>query len=130
MASIKSNILRRMDNAPPGVQLSCVKFIQSVIQVQTPGMISDPRVRTNPIFSGKSRIIDACQRPEHNETSLALVPRDHPVIPPSNLEAEASGLLDRLLDALQVQSGFVVRLPFTVQRMLTIQRCLARNLHA
>lgn len=45
MASIKSNILRRMDPAPAGVQLSCVKFIQSVVQVQTPGMITDPRVR-------------------------------------------------------------------------------------
>jgi symplekin len=30
-----------------------------------------------------------------------LVPRDHPVIPPANLEAEASGLLDRLLGVLQ-----------------------------
>jgi symplekin len=44
------------------------------------------------------------QRPEQNETSLALVPRDHPVIPPSNLEAEASGLLDRLLGVLQENS--------------------------
>lgn len=83
-------------------------------------MISDPRVRRAPSSRCNPQIIDACQRPEHNETSLALVPRDHPVIPPSNLEAEASGLLDRLLDALHVQSGFVFRFRFTVQRMLTI----------
>ena len=38
------------------------------------------------------------QRPESNETSLALVSRDHPLVPPSHLGAEASALLDRLLD--------------------------------
>ncbi|EKG22268.1 Armadillo-like helical protein [Macrophomina phaseolina MS6] len=83
MAQIKSNILRRMDTAPPGVRICCIKFVQRVVQTQTPGLIADPR------------------RPEHNEISLALVPRDHPLIPPANLEAEASGLLDRLLSILQ-----------------------------
>ena len=38
------------------------------------------------------------QRPEQNETSIALVPRNHPLLPLPNLEAEASGLLDRLLN--------------------------------
>ncbi|RMZ02261.1 hypothetical protein D0862_06089 [Hortaea werneckii] len=83
MAAIKSAILRRMDSASAGVRICCVKFVARVVQVQTPGLISDPR------------------RPEQNEISLALVPRDHSVIPPSNLEAEASGLLDRLLGVLQ-----------------------------
>ncbi|KAL0254366.1 hypothetical protein SLS55_009841 [Diplodia seriata] len=83
MAQVKSNILRRMDSAPPGVRICCIKFVQRVVQTQTPGLIADPR------------------RPEHNEISLALVPRDHPLIPPPNLEAEASGLLDRLLSILQ-----------------------------
>ncbi|RMY79167.1 hypothetical protein D0864_09139 [Hortaea werneckii] len=83
LAAIKSAILRRMDSASAGVKICCVKFVARVVQVQTPGLISDPR------------------RPEQNEISLALVPRDHPVIPPSNLEAEASGLLDRLLGVLQ-----------------------------
>ncbi|GAB7357064.1 hypothetical protein MBLNU459_g7881t1 [Dothideomycetes sp. NU459] len=86
MAAIKSAILRRMDSAPPGVRICCVKFVQRVVQVQTPGLIADPR------------------RPDQNETSLALVPRDHPIIPPANLEAEASGLLDRLLGVLQDNS--------------------------
>ncbi|KAF2187032.1 hypothetical protein K469DRAFT_705582 [Zopfia rhizophila CBS 207.26] len=79
MAAIKSNILRRMDLAPPGVRICCVKFVQQVVLVETPGIV-DPR------------------RPEQNDISLALVPRDHPLIPYSTLEAEASGLLDRLLD--------------------------------
>jgi symplekin len=82
IASIKSSILRRMDTAPPGVRICCIKFVTCVVQTQTPGLIADPR------------------KPEY-EISLALVPRDHPVIPPANLEAEASGLLDRLLGVLQ-----------------------------
>ncbi|KAI4841584.1 hypothetical protein E4T45_09445 [Aureobasidium sp. EXF-8846] len=86
MAAIKSSILRRMHNAPPGIHICSVKFIQRVVQVQTPGLIADPR------------------RPEQNEVSLALVPRDHPVMSPSTLEAEALGLLDRLLGVLQDNS--------------------------
>lgn len=83
MASMKSSILRRMDSAPGSVRICCIKFVAQVVQVQTPGVIADPR------------------RPEQNEISLALVPRDHPIIPPTNLEAEASGLLDRVLGVLQ-----------------------------
>jgi len=41
------------------------------------------------------------QHPESNETSLALVPRDHPRISPTLLEPEAMGLLDRLLGVFQ-----------------------------
>jgi hypothetical protein len=44
MLAIKSNILRRMDSAVPGVRICCVKFVQQVILVQTPGMVADPRV--------------------------------------------------------------------------------------
>ncbi|KAF2773254.1 hypothetical protein EJ03DRAFT_243928, partial [Teratosphaeria nubilosa] len=83
MTNIKQSILKRMDTAPAGVRICCIKFVSRVVQVQTPGVIADPR------------------RPEQNEISLALVPRDHAVIPPNNLEAEASGLLDRLLGVLQ-----------------------------
>jgi symplekin len=83
MAGIKSNILKRMDNAPGGVRMCCIKFVARVVQVQTPGVIADPR------------------RGEQNEISLALVPREHKVLAPSILEAEASGLLDRLLGVLQ-----------------------------
>ncbi|KAL9127207.1 MAG: hypothetical protein Q9217_003863 [Psora testacea] len=83
MAAIKSNILRRWDSATMGVKICCIKFVQKVVQVQTPGVIADPR------------------RPEQNEISIALVPRDHPLIPPPSLEPEASGLLDRLLSVFQ-----------------------------
>jgi symplekin len=83
IAAIKSSILRRMDTAAPGVRICCIKFVACVVQTQTPGLIADPR------------------KSENNEISLALVPRGHPIIPPANLEAEASGLLDRLLGVLQ-----------------------------
>lgn len=44
MSAIKQDILRRMDSFPCPVKLCCAKFIQRVVQVQTPGLISDPRV--------------------------------------------------------------------------------------
>jgi symplekin len=97
MSAIKTNILRRMDQAPPGVRICCVKFLQQVVLVQTPGVV-DPRVCiTRPSHVYASYL---SQRPDHNDISLALVPRDHPLIPYATLEAEGHGLLDRLLDII------------------------------
>lgn len=45
--------------------------------------------------------LTSSQRPDQNETSLAIVPRTHPVLAIPHLEAESSGLLDRLLGVLQ-----------------------------
>ena len=42
-------------------------------------------------------ILTVVKRPEANDISLSIVPRTHRLIPPPNLEAESSGLLDRLL---------------------------------
>ncbi|EXJ78084.1 hypothetical protein A1O3_09245 [Capronia epimyces CBS 606.96] len=86
MTSIKLNILQRMDSFPVAIRICCIKFAQKVVQVETPGLIADPR------------------RPEQNETSIALVPRNHPLLQLPNLEAEASGLLDRLLSVFQESS--------------------------
>ncbi|KAJ6120302.1 hypothetical protein N7523_004582, partial [Penicillium sp. IBT 18751x] len=83
MNVIKQDILRRMDSFLCPVKICCIKFLQRVVQVQTPGLISDPR------------------RPEQNETSLAIVPRNHSILAIPHLEAEASGLLDRLLGVFQ-----------------------------
>ncbi|ORY08196.1 hypothetical protein BCR34DRAFT_13667 [Clohesyomyces aquaticus] len=98
MLAIKSNILRRMDTAPPGVRVCCVKFVQQVVLVQTPGQIADPRVRSPRLPPPAGNDLSSVQRPEQNDISLALVPRDHNLLSHSQLEAEASGLLDRLLD--------------------------------
>ncbi|KAJ5747265.1 uncharacterized protein N7511_008961 [Penicillium nucicola] len=83
MNAIKQVIFRQMDSFPCPVRICCAKFLQRVVQVQTPGLISDPR------------------RPEQNETSLAIVPRNHALLSIPNLEAESSGLLDRLLGVFQ-----------------------------
>ncbi|MCJ1378400.1 hypothetical protein MMC17_001498 [Xylographa soralifera] len=104
MASIKSNILKRWDSATTGVRICCIKFVQRVVQVQTPGIIADPR------------------RPEQNEISLALVPRDHPLIPPPNLEAEASGLLDRLLNVFYEGSSDAVLVNATLNCLSVLVR--------
>lgn len=98
MAGIKSNILRRMDAAAPGVRICCVKFLQQVVLVQTPG-VTDPRVNTTlyPMYTQPS---DPSQRADPNDISLSLVSRDHPLIPFASLEAEGHGLLDRLLDII------------------------------
>ncbi|OJD18619.1 hypothetical protein AJ78_01390 [Emergomyces pasteurianus Ep9510] len=87
MTAIKQNILKRWDTASNSIKVCCIKFVQKVVQVQTTGVISDPR------------------RPEQNETSLSIVPRNHPLIPLPNLEAEASGLLDRLLNVFYENSS-------------------------
>ena len=79
-----------MDSAPTGMRICCVKFLQKVVQVQTMGIIADPR------------------RPEKNETSISLVPHSHPLLSLPNLEAEASGLLDRLLDVFHQDSSDAV----------------------
>lgn len=98
MVAIKSNILRRMDSALPGVRICCIKFVQQVVLVQTPGTV-DPRVNSAPSQLSAQQS-HAPQRPDHSDISLALVPREHPLIPYANLEAEGHGLLDRLLDII------------------------------
>lgn len=104
MASIKSNILKRWDTAATGVRICCIKFVQRVVQVQTPGVIADPR------------------RSDQNEVSIALVPRDHPLIPPPRLEPEASGLLDRLLNVFNEDVGDAVLVNATVNCLGTLLR--------
>ncbi|KAJ5082043.1 hypothetical protein N7532_011086 [Penicillium argentinense] len=85
MNTIKQDILRKMDSFQCSIKICCVKFLQRVVQVQTPGT-ADPR------------------RPDQNETSLAIVPRNHAVLTIPHLEAEASGLLDRLLGVFQEET--------------------------
>ena len=110
LATIKSNILKRWDTAATGVRICCIKFVQKVVQVQTPGVIADPRVRNISTARSVERSADATlQRPDQNEVSIALVPRDHPLIPPPRLEPEASGLLDRLLNVFSEEIRYAPR---------------------
>ena len=125
MDSIKKDILRRMDSFPPGVKICCIKFVQVVIQTQTPGIIADPRVRLNSGTHVGIGNLTSRQRPERNEVSLALVPRGHPLMHPPNLEAEASGLLDRLLSMLQDNSSDALLVTATMNSMGQLQRSRA-----
>ncbi len=78
MASIKSKILSLWENERLGVRIACVKFAQRVLLAQTPGM-KDPRLA------------------DIADPSLTLLPLNHPLLTHPILEAEAQGLLDRLL---------------------------------
>src|SRR5436305_15181538 len=73
MAAIKSNILKRMDTAPTGVRVCCIKLLQRIVQVQTPGVIADPRVgcQLPTIYLGDLEVLTYTQRPEQNETSTS-----------------------------------------------------------
>ncbi|KAL9627585.1 MAG: hypothetical protein Q9204_006463, partial [Flavoplaca sp. TL-2023a] len=104
MVAIKSNVFRRWDTASGGIRVCCIKFVQRVVQVQTPGVVADPR------------------RPEQNEVSLALVPREHPLIPPSRLEPEALGLLDRLLNVFHEETRDVILVTATLNCLGTLIR--------
>ncbi|KAJ9326167.1 hypothetical protein DTO027B5_5228 [Paecilomyces variotii] len=104
MTALKQIILRRWDSAPYPVKVCCIKFVQRVVHVQTAGPISDPR------------------RPDKNETSLAIVPRNHAILSLPNLEAESSGLLDRLLMVLQEDSSDAVLVNATLNCLAVLIR--------
>ncbi|KAL1990287.1 hypothetical protein VTN49DRAFT_6126 [Thermomyces lanuginosus] len=104
MTTIKQSILQRMDTSPHPVRVCCIKFVQRVVHVQTPAGIADPR------------------RPEKNETSIALVPRGHALLQLPALEAEASGLLDRLLTILQDNSDDAVLVNATLNCLSVLAR--------
>lgn len=111
MNAIKQEILRKMDSFPCSVKICCVKFLQRVVQVQTPGLIADPRVCSagpvpQPCPYVQHPSTEFYQRPDQNETSLAVVPRNHAQLAIPQLEAEASGLLDRLLGVFQEETRF------------------------
>ncbi|KAL2869978.1 RNA-processing protein PTA1 [Aspergillus lucknowensis] len=103
--AIKQDILRRWDSFSFSVKICCIKFAQRVVLVQTHGPIADPR------------------RPEQNETSLAIVPRNHQILSLPNLEAEASGLLDRILAVFQEDTSD----PILVNATLNCLAALIRN---
>ncbi|KAL7936097.1 hypothetical protein V8C35DRAFT_296876 [Trichoderma chlorosporum] len=83
MVSIKQKILQLWDNVPPTVRICCIKFAQRVVLAQTVASGAEHR------FGGGL------------DVSLDKVPPNHQTLDPRTLEAEASGLLDRMLSILQ-----------------------------
>lgn len=90
MVSIKQKVLRIWDNAAPSVRICCIKFAQRVVLAQS--VASGAELR----YGGTL------------DVSLDKVPPGHQSLDPRNLEAEASGLLDRMLIVLQESSDALV----------------------
>lgn len=101
MLAIKSRILRIWDSASTGVRICCIKFAQRVVLVQTAGPDADPKVRNFSALTMTRWLTCALQRGNLVEVSLTMVPQNHALLAPRNLEAEASGLLDRMLGVFQ-----------------------------
>ncbi|KFY18673.1 hypothetical protein V493_08428 [Pseudogymnoascus sp. VKM F-4281 (FW-2241)] len=104
MAAIKTRILRIWDTAAPGIRICCIKFSQRVVLVQTAPPDGDAR-HGDPL-----------------DISLALVPPNHPLIPQRNLEAEASGLLDRMLGVLHENPTDAVLIDATLNSLSILIR--------
>ncbi|KAF7558891.1 hypothetical protein G7046_g5268 [Stylonectria norvegica] len=90
MVAIKQKILRIWDNAGPSVRICCIKFAQRVILAQSVGSGAELR------YGGTL------------DVSLDKVPPNHQSLDPRTLEAEATGLLDRMLAVLQESSDALV----------------------
>ncbi|KAM7224550.1 protein of unknown function (DUF3453) domain containing protein [Rhypophila decipiens] len=84
--AIKSSILRIWDTAVTPVKICCIKFVQRVVLAQTASNGIGPN------YNGL-------------DVSLSMIPASHPVLDPRLLEAEAAGLLDRMLSVLQDNSS-------------------------
>lgn len=83
MVSIKQKVLQVWETAPTTVRICCIKFAQRVVLAQTTTTGAEHRHATS------------------LDVSLDKVPSNHQSLDSGALEAEASGLLDRMLFALR-----------------------------
>lgn len=85
-----------------GIQATCIKFVQQVVRVQLYGT-RDPRLADN------------------SDISLSLVPAAHQLIDPT-VEAEAHGLLDRLLQVFKEEKIFAPKITCALNAVIPIMR--------
>ncbi|KAI1342429.1 mRNA cleavage and polyadenylation specificity factor complex subunit [Xylariaceae sp. FL0016] len=104
MVAIKTRILQIWDTAPLTVRICCVKFAQRVVLAQTRSINPEPR-RNDPL-----------------DISLIMIPLNHSVLDSSQFEAEASGLLDRMLTALQDNKSDVLIIDATLNTLSILIR--------
>ncbi|KAK8020890.1 hypothetical protein PG990_006028 [Apiospora arundinis] len=104
MSAIKSRILRLWDTSPVTVRICCVKFAQRVVLAQMPSVNAEPR-KNDPL-----------------DISLAMIPSSHTALDKHSLEAEASGLLDRMLGVLQDSSSEVLIVDATLNLLSVLIR--------
>ncbi|KAK3336883.1 hypothetical protein B0T19DRAFT_53771 [Cercophora scortea] len=103
MSAIKSRILQIWDGAVTPVKISCIKFAQRVVLAQTASNGLDPK------YNGL-------------DISLSMIPANHPVLDPRLLEAEATGLLDRMLGVLQDNSSDALLVDATLNTLSVLVR--------
>ncbi|KAI0915103.1 mRNA cleavage and polyadenylation specificity factor complex subunit [Ustulina deusta] len=87
MTAIKTRIRDMWDTAPLTVRICCIKFVQRVVLAHTSSVHPEPR-RGDPL-----------------DISRNMVPPNHPALDGDQLEAEASGLLDRMLSVLEDETS-------------------------
>lgn len=104
MTAIKSRILRIWENAATPVKICCIKFAQRVVLAQTASNGSEQKVRQYARLLPLPYTDSTAQRLNGLDVSLSMVPPNHPLLDLRHLEAEATGLLDRMLSVLQDNS--------------------------
>ncbi|KAI1775021.1 hypothetical protein F4818DRAFT_58648 [Hypoxylon cercidicola] len=104
MTAIKTRILRIWDAAPPTIRMCCIKFAQRVVLAQTPSVNPEPK---------RGDVLDI---------SLVMVPPEHPILDAPKLEAEATGLLDRMLGTLQDNSSDALIVDATLNTLSILVR--------
>ncbi|KAI1826429.1 mRNA cleavage and polyadenylation specificity factor complex subunit [Xylaria intraflava] len=87
MSAIKTRIRDIWDTAPLTVRICCIKFVQRVVLAHTSSVNLEPR-RGDPL-----------------DISRNMIPPNHDTLDGDQLEAEASGLLDRMLGTLEDESS-------------------------
>lgn len=105
ISAIKSRILRLWESPSPSVQICCIKFAQRVILAQTHA--------ANP---------EQQRQRDGLEINLSLIPANHPLLDPRHLEAEATGLLDRMLGVLQDNSSDALIVDATLNTLSVLVR--------
>lgn len=105
MSAIKSRILRIWDVAPTPVKLSCIKFAQRVVLAQTASNGMEQKVGR--LLFTLSWLLTWGAQYNGLDISLNMITANHPLLDPRQLEAEATGLLDRMLGALQEHGRWV-----------------------
>ncbi|CAK7273024.1 hypothetical protein SEPCBS57363_005444 [Sporothrix epigloea] len=104
ISAIKSRILRLWESPSPSVHICCIKFAQRVVLAQTHA--------TNPEHRHRDSL----------DISLSLVPPGHPLLEPRHLEAEATGVLDRMLSVLQENSSDALIVDATLNTLSILMR--------
>lgn len=102
LQKVKRRCLELWNDPHFGVQAACIKFVQQVVTVQLYGT-RDPRLANN------------------KDISLSLVPAGHQLIDPT-VEAEAHGLLDRLLQVFKEEQIYAPKITCALNSVIPIMR--------